>query len=162
MAAPSHSKESSSGRLSMQVQSLKVSVKHICFFQIALCKHFKSLRRKDSPFVWTSSLDHCLFYNLIYNVIYFLCVSLLNKVNIYLEYHSVCPLVRIGIPPTPPPRPQASVSPRNQRGRGHTRLRVRGPNSYGWRESWYSVYPTLMTSLHPYSEKALLVSYYLF
>jgi hypothetical protein len=34
-----------------------------------------------------------------------------------LEYHSVCPLVRIGTPP--PPLPQASVSPRNQR-EGHT------------------------------------------
>jgi hypothetical protein len=38
------------------------------------------------------------------------------KVHIYeyLEYHSVCPLVQIGI--RPPPLPQASVSPRNQSG----------------------------------------------
>jgi hypothetical protein len=32
-----------------------------------------------------------------------------HKVCIYLEYHSVCPLVRIGIPP--PPLPQASPPP---------------------------------------------------
>ncbi len=40
----------------------------------------------------------------------------MQKVHIYLEYHNVCPLVRIGTPP-PPPLPQASVSlPQNQRG----------------------------------------------
>jgi hypothetical protein len=44
---------------------------------------------------------------------------------IYLEYHSVCPLVGIGTPL--PPFTQASVSyPLNQRGGGHTRLRLRG------------------------------------
>jgi hypothetical protein len=47
------------------------------------------------------------------------------KVHIYIEYHSVCPLVGIGAPPLP--LPQTSVPlPRNQRGGGrHTRLRVR-------------------------------------
>ncbi len=42
-----------------------------------------------------------------------------HKVHIFLEYHSFCPLVRIGTPPLP--LPQASVSfPRNHRGWGHT------------------------------------------
>jgi hypothetical protein len=53
------------------------------------------------------------------------------KVHIYLEYHSVCPLVRIGIgtPTTPSPASE---------GEGvHTRLRARGwgsPNSDDWRK----------------------------
>jgi hypothetical protein len=49
-----------------------------------------------------------------------------HKVHKYLEYHSVCPLVRIGTPP--PPLPQASVSPLGTKGGKviHTRLRVRG------------------------------------
>ncbi len=59
-----------------------------------------------------------------------------HKVQIYLEYHSVCPLVLTGTPPTPVPL--AGVSPqKNQRG-GHTRLRVRGwkgPNLEDWRKS---------------------------
>ncbi len=47
------------------------------------------------------------------------------KVHIYLEYHSFCPLTRIG---TPHPL-SASVSPpgtKGVRGEVHTRLRVRG------------------------------------
>ncbi len=48
-----------------------------------------------------------------------------HKVHIYLEYHSVCPLVGIGTP-TPSPASECA-SPRNQRGVGvHTSLRVRG------------------------------------
>jgi hypothetical protein len=43
----------------------------------------------------------------------------------YIEHHSVCPLVRIGTPPTP--LPQASVPyPPDQRVGGHTCLRLRG------------------------------------
>ncbi len=67
-------------------------------------------------------------------------------VRIYKEYHRVCPLVGIGTPRPPTPFPQASVpmkeecAPplRNQRGEGHTRLRVKGwgsPNSDDWRKS---------------------------
>jgi hypothetical protein len=50
-----------------------------------------------------------------------------HKVHIYLEYHSVCPLVGIGTP-SPPLRMRGV----------HTRLRVRGwgsPNSDDWKES---------------------------
>jgi hypothetical protein len=48
-----------------------------------------------------------------------------HKVHIYLEYHSVCPLVGIG---TPTPFPASEFLPphRNQREGGGTRLRVRG------------------------------------
>jgi hypothetical protein len=48
-----------------------------------------------------------------------------HKVHIYLEFHSVCPLVRIGIG-TPLTLPQASESPPPEPtgGGGHTRLRV--------------------------------------
>jgi hypothetical protein len=60
-----------------------------------------------------------------------------HEVPIYLEYHSVCPLVGIVTPL--PSLPQASVlPPRTKGGGGHTRLRVRGwgsPNSDDWRES---------------------------
>jgi hypothetical protein len=42
-----------------------------------------------------------------------------HKVQLlYLEYHSVCPLVRFRNPPPPPPP--------EPKGGGHTRLRVRG------------------------------------
>ncbi len=54
-----------------------------------------------------------------------------NKVRIYKEYHSVCPLVGIGTLP-PLSRQLVCLSPRYKRGGGHTRLRVRGlvsPNS---------------------------------
>ncbi len=64
-------------------------------------------------------------------------VSITHKVNIYLEYHSVCPLVRIGT--TPPPLSQASVSSPWNKGRGEDspmRMRWRGsPNSEDWRKS---------------------------
>ncbi len=53
----------------------------------------------------------------------------------YLEYHSVCPLVWIGTPPSP----AVSVyPPLNQRRGEYTRLRVRGwgsLNSDDWRKS---------------------------
>jgi hypothetical protein len=59
-----------------------------------------------------------------------------HKVHIYLEYHSVCPLVQIG---TPTISPEIDcVSPRNPRGGGHTRQRVRGsggPNFDDWRKN---------------------------
>jgi hypothetical protein len=64
-------------------------------------------------------------------------IPLIHKVHIciYLEYHSVCPLVRIGT--TPPPLPQARVSPPplpEPQGGGHTRLRVR---KWGGLSSYY-------------------------
>ena len=64
-------------------------------------------------------------------------VGWIHKVLIYIEHHSVCPLVGIGTPP--PLLPQASVpSPADQRVGGHTRLRLKGwgsPNSDDWRKS---------------------------
>jgi hypothetical protein len=46
---------------------------------------------------------------------------------VYLEYQNVCPLGRIGTTPPTPALPQASVSPRRTKRRGHTRLlRVSG------------------------------------
>jgi hypothetical protein len=60
----------------------------------------------------------------------------LHKVHLYLEYHSVCPLVGIGIPS---PASEFALSPEPGGGGGvHTRLRVRvwgSPNSDDWRES---------------------------
>ncbi len=56
--------------------------------------------------------------------------------QIYLEYHSVCPLVGIGTPHPPLP-PSECVPPLNQRGEGHTCLWVRvwrSPNSDDWRK----------------------------
>ncbi len=62
---------------------------------------------------------------------------LYHKVLIYIEHHSVCPLVGIGTPP--PLKPQASVpSPPDQRVGGLTRLRLKGwgsPNSNDWRNA---------------------------
>ena len=54
-----------------------------------------------------------------------------HKVRIYKEYHSVCPIVGIGTPPTPLSPASVPLSP-VPKGGGHTRLRVRGwgsPNS---------------------------------
>ncbi len=57
--------------------------------------------------------------------------------HIYIELHSVCPLVGIGTPPTP--LPKASVPlPLQRVGGGHIRLRLCGwgsPNSDEWRIS---------------------------
>jgi hypothetical protein len=56
---------------------------------------------------------------------------------LYIEHHSVCPLVGIGTPLTP--LPQASEpSTLDHRVGGHTRLRLRGwgcPNSDDWRKA---------------------------
>ncbi len=56
-----------------------------------------------------------------------------HKVHIYLEYHSVCPLDEIGIPPTPSPT-SGCTSPSGTGGEGgHTHLRVRGVGGgQGW------------------------------
>jgi hypothetical protein len=72
--------------------------------------------------------------------------ALYHKVHIYLEYHSVCPFVRIGTPP--PHLPLPSVPPRNQWVGVHTRQRVRGwesPNSDDWRKK-LSTLPTLCSA----------------
>jgi hypothetical protein len=63
---------------------------------------------------------------------------------IYTEYHSECPLVGIGTPPTP--LPQASVPPPEPKGGvgGHTRLRVGGGESQFRRlEKKLSTLPTM-------------------
>jgi hypothetical protein len=49
-------------------------------------------------------------------------LSLTHKVKIYLEYHSVCPLVGIGTPPPPPPFPLARVPSPGTKGRRGTHL----------------------------------------
>ncbi len=59
-----------------------------------------------------------------------------HKVHICIEYHSVCPLVRIGT--SPPPLPQASVSPLESKRVGDT-LTCRcggggGTDSDDWRK----------------------------
>jgi hypothetical protein len=56
-----------------------------------------------------------------------------HKVHIYLEYHSVCSLVRIGTTPTPSPAGECAPH-RNQKG-GDTLGEVGGPNSDDWRKS---------------------------
>ncbi len=63
-----------------------------------------------------------------------------HKVLIYIEHHSVCPLVGIGTLPIP--LPQASVCPPSPHGPrvhgGHTHLRLKGwgsPHSDDWRKS---------------------------
>ncbi len=56
-----------------------------------------------------------------------------HKVHICLEYHSVCPLVRI-VPPPPTASPAGECFLPGTKGGGHTRLRVRGwegPNADG-------------------------------
>ncbi len=52
----------------------------------------------------------------------------MHKVNIYLEYHSVCPLVRIGTP-HPLSRKRMCPPPLNQRGGTCTRLLGKGYGS---------------------------------
>jgi hypothetical protein len=73
-----------------------------------------------------------------------------RKVHIYLEYHSVCPLVRIGTPPHP--HPLASVSPRNQGVRGWG-----SPNSDDWRKS-LALFLLCGTSAQPSVSLSLLRS----
>jgi hypothetical protein len=46
-----------------------------------------------------------------------------HKVHIYLEYHTVCPLVGLGT--SPPPFRKRVRPPRNRRGEGASRLRLR-------------------------------------
>ncbi len=62
-----------------------------------------------------------------------------HKVRTYKEYHSVCPLGGIGTLPVSQPLSRQRVCPSPQnRGGGHTRLRVRGwesPNSDDSRKS---------------------------
>jgi hypothetical protein len=69
-----------------------------------------------------------------------------HKVLIYKEYHSVCPLVGIGTLPIP--LSPASVPP-SPRGRGHTRLRVRGWESPNSDEGTYTVIYVLYVQDHP-------------
>jgi hypothetical protein len=62
--------------------------------------------------------------------------ALQHKVHIYLEYHNVSPLVRIGTPP--PTLLEAIVSPPKEPTGGRTHLGVRGwdgPNSDYWKKS---------------------------
>jgi hypothetical protein len=67
-------------------------------------------------------------------------VGYVHKVHTYKEFHSVCPLVGIGLS-RPISRQRVCPSPRNQMGVGHTRLRVRG---WGSRlEKKLSTLPTL-------------------
>jgi hypothetical protein len=47
-----------------------------------------------------------------------------HKVHIYLEYHSICHLVRIGTPPAS--SPARECVPPGTKGGGDTRMRVRG------------------------------------
>jgi hypothetical protein len=69
-------------------------------------------------------------------------VCLLHKVRTYEEYHRVCPMSELGLPPTP--HPQASVPPPPCFwGEGNTRWRERGwesPNSDEGHTLWYSLY----------------------
>jgi hypothetical protein len=61
-----------------------------------------------------------------------------HKVLIYIEHHSVCPLVGIGTPPHPFSHKRVCPPPPDQRVGGHTRLRLKGwgsPNSNDWRNA---------------------------
>ncbi len=87
--------------------------------------------------IYPANVDD-LTSQLIHSSILVTCSSVLltHKVHTYIEYHSVCPLVRFG---TPPPLSLKRVSPslQNQKG-GDTRLWVRGwgsPNSDDWRKA---------------------------
>jgi hypothetical protein len=68
-----------------------------------------------------------------------------HKVHIFIEYHSVCPLVRNWDSLNPSLASECSPPPRNQRGRGpFTRLRVMGCGSQFRRlEKKLSFLPTL-------------------
>ncbi len=81
--------------------------------------------------------------NMLFNLIVYIVHSVLcldqedHKVHIFIEYHSVCPLVGIGTLPPPLSSASAPLPPEPKGGR-HTRLRVRGwgsPNSDDWRKS---------------------------
>ncbi len=59
-----------------------------------------------------------------------------HKVQLYTEYHSVCPLAGIGT--LPAPLSPASVRLPSEPKGGHTRQRVRGwgsPNSDDWKKA---------------------------
>jgi hypothetical protein len=74
---------------------------------------------------------------------------------IYLEYHGVCSLVRIGTPPHPISRKRVSSPPpdRNQRGKGHTLLRVRGWESqFGLLEKKPTTLSTSYVFFEPFLE----------
>jgi hypothetical protein len=97
-----------------------------------------------SLFLSSSLCPHAIFLSLFLSLIVLHFSTVTNwdfflsyeSQSTCLEYHSVCPLVGTGTPP--PPLLQASVPPRNQRGRVHTRQRVRGwgsPNSDDWSKS---------------------------
>ncbi len=59
-----------------------------------------------------------------------------HKVHIYLEYHSVCPLVRFGTPPPSLSRKRVCSAPRTKGGtHSLTGEGVGGPNSDDWRKS---------------------------
>jgi hypothetical protein len=83
-------------------------------------------------------LDFCFVVTSVRNVFFGSDYSLnfqvlCKKVHVYLECHSVFPFVRIGI--SPPPLPQAKVSPPPN---GKDTLacgRARGPKSDYWRKS---------------------------
>ncbi len=82
----------------------------------------------------------------------------IHKVHIYLEYHSIRPLVGIGTPPPHPPLPQVSLpSPLEPNGgyTQHTRLLVRGwgsTNSDDWREESLVLYIFVFKSIYQKSE----------
>ncbi len=70
-------------------------------------------------------------------LVYFSYIHSQSTYTVYLEYHSVSPLVRMLGPPTPSPLSHCAPS-RNQRAGGPTRLRVKGgggPNLDDWRKS---------------------------
>jgi hypothetical protein len=86
-------------------------------------KPLKQLRMDDTScpdFGWNSA-DNSTGAHWKCNSVWGLC----HKAHIYLEYHSVCPLVPIGTP-HPLYRKRVFSSPRTQSETRHTRLLVRG------------------------------------
>ena len=80
---------------------------------------------------------YCITFGTHENILCCLMVSLDHTVHIYLEYHSVFPLVRIGAP-YPLSRKRVCLShPRNQRMGGHSPVGegMGGPNSDDSRKS---------------------------